>query len=80
MGRFDEAAEHFELAIAQNRKTGGEPWVARSQFDYGRMLAQRRDSADRGQIRELVSHAQETAQRLGMVRLNLQIAEFAKQF
>lgn len=76
---FDEAAEHFELAIAQNRKTGQAPWVARSQYDYARMLAGRRDRGRRGQIRELVTEARKTANRLGMVRLKLQIADLMKE-
>ena len=79
MGRFDEAAEHFELAIAQNRKTGAAPWVAHSQFDYAQMLARQRDPAHTGRIRELVAEAQQAANLLGMVRLKLQIADLIKE-
>ncbi len=79
MGRFEEAGEHFELAIAQNRKTGAAPWVAHSQFDYAKMLARRRDPTHKGRIRELVADAQQAAERLGMERLKLQIAEFVRQ-
>jgi len=79
MGRFDEAAEHFDLAIAQNRKTGAAPWAARSQYDYARMLARQRDSARAGRIRELVAEAQEGANLFGMVRLKLQIADLVKE-
>jgi DNA-binding winged helix-turn-helix (wHTH) protein/tetratricopeptide (TPR) repeat protein len=79
MGRFEDAGEHFELAIAQNRKTGAAPWVAHSQFDYAKMLARQRDPTHKGRIRELAADAQQTAQRLGMERLKLQIAEFVRQ-
>jgi len=79
MGRFEEAEEHFALAIDQNRKTGAAPWMARSQYDYARMLVQQRDPANADRIRELVADAQQVANRLGMVRLNLQIAELIKQ-
>ncbi len=79
MGRFEEAAEHFELAIIQNRKTGAAPWVARSQYDYAAMLAQKRDPMVKDQIHKLVTEAREAAQRLGMRRLSLQVAEFVKQ-
>jgi tetratricopeptide (TPR) repeat protein len=79
MGRFDEAREHFELAIEQNRKTGAAPWVAHSQYDYARMLVQQRDPANLDQIRELVADAQTIANQLGMVRLKLQIAELIKE-
>ena len=78
MGRFEEAAEHFELAISQNRKTGGAPWVARSQYDYARMLARQRNPKHKGRIRELVAEAQQAANMLGMVRLKLQIADLIK--
>ncbi len=79
MGRFGEAREHFELAITQNQKTGAAPWVARSQYDYAQMLARQRNPAHKGRIRELVGDALQTAQRLGMKRLKLQIAELTKQ-
>jgi len=79
MGRFEEAEEHFELAIDQNRKTGAAPWMARSQYDYACMLVQQRDPANADRIRELVAGAQQVAQRLGMIRLKLQIAELIKQ-
>lgn len=79
MGRFEEAGEHFELAITQNRKTGAAPWVARSQFDYAQMLARQRDPTHKDQIRDLVADAQQTAQGLGMVRLKLQIADLIKE-
>jgi tetratricopeptide (TPR) repeat protein len=79
MGCFEEAEEHFELAVAQNRKTGAVPWMARSQYDYARMLVQQRDPANADRIRELVADAQQVARQLGMVRLKLQVAELAKQ-
>jgi tetratricopeptide (TPR) repeat protein len=79
MGRFEEAEEHFELAVTQNRKTGAAPWVAHSQFDYAKMLARQRDSSHTGRIRELVADAQQAANTLGMVRLKLQIGEFIKE-
>jgi tetratricopeptide (TPR) repeat protein len=79
MGRFEEAEEHFELAISQNRKTGAAPWVARSQFDYAQMLARQRDPAVKDRIRELIADAQQAADRLGMVRLKLQVADLVKE-
>jgi tetratricopeptide (TPR) repeat protein len=79
MGRFEEAQEHFELAITQNRKTGAAPWVARSQYDYAVMLARQRDPAYKDLIRELVAEAQQAADLLGMVRLKLQVADLIKE-
>jgi hypothetical protein len=43
------------------------------------MLARRRDPTYKDQIRELIGDAQQTAQRLGMVRLKLQIADLVKE-
>jgi len=79
MGRFEEAEEHFELAITQNRKTGAAPWVARSQYDYAMMLTQQRDPTLTGRIRELVTEAQQAAKLLGMVRLKLQVEDLIKE-
>jgi len=79
MGRFEEAEEHFELAISQNRRTGAAPWVARSQYDFARMLARQRDPGNMDRIRRLIAESQSAAEALGMVRLKLQIAELAKE-
>jgi tetratricopeptide (TPR) repeat protein len=79
MERFDEAEEHFELAIVQNRKTGAAPWMAHSQFDYARMLARRRDPAHTGRIRKLVGEAQKTANLLRMARLKIHLADLIKE-
>jgi DNA-binding SARP family transcriptional activator len=37
--RPEEAAKHFEDAIATNERIGALPWLAQTQEDYGRMLA-----------------------------------------
>ncbi len=79
MGRFEEAEEHFELSISQNRRTGAVPWVAHSQYDYAQMLMLQRNPARLDQIRGLVAEAQRVASQLGMVRLKLQIAELIKE-
>ena len=80
MGRFEDAEEHFELAITQNQKTGATPWVAHSQFDFARMLSGQRNPARKERTRELVAEAQQTADLLGMARLKVQIADFLKDF
>ncbi len=80
MGRFEDAEEHFELAITQNQKTGATPWVAHSQFDFARMLSGQRNPARKERTRELVAEAQQTADLLGMARLKVQIADFVKDF
>jgi uncharacterized protein HemY len=38
LGRWDEAENQFELALAANDRMGFRPWLARTQHDYARML------------------------------------------
>ena len=45
--RWDEAAAHFEAALAMNARTGARPWLAQTQREYGRMLLARGASGDR---------------------------------
>src|SRR6185437_15248165 len=37
-GRPEEAARHYEDALAMNERIGALPWLARTRHDYGRML------------------------------------------
>ena len=37
-GRWDEAAAHFEDAMAMNERLGARPLLAHTQAHYGRML------------------------------------------
>ena len=63
LGRQDDAARHFEEAIAANEKIGAAPWAARAQHEYaGLLLAQDRDR-DR-----LAVHVEVPAQRRAGVR------------
>ena len=69
IGRLDEAAEHFEAAIAANRKIGAVTWVAHTEFEYGALLLQRAREGDRPRALELLRLAGRTAQALEIVRL-----------
>jgi DNA-binding SARP family transcriptional activator/tetratricopeptide (TPR) repeat protein len=44
--RWDEAAEHFEQALAMNERMGFRPWLARTQEDSARMLRLRNEAGD----------------------------------
>jgi tetratricopeptide (TPR) repeat protein len=79
MGRFEEAEEHFELAISQNAKAGAIPWIARSQHDYARMLLRKRDARENRRARELAETAQRVARRLPMERLILETTDLIRQ-
>jgi tetratricopeptide (TPR) repeat protein len=41
--RWDEAADHFDTALAMNERMGYRPWLARTQDDYARLLRLRAD-------------------------------------
>ena len=64
--RWDEAAAHFEDAIAMNARIGARPLLAHTQHDYARMLLQRGQPGDRERARELVAEAIATYRELGM--------------
>src|SRR5262249_13236129 len=66
LGRFDDAARHFEDAIAFDRKTGARPWLARAQYEYAAMLEARGRPEDAGRLHRLVSEALRAFDELGM--------------
>lgn len=56
-GRLDQAASHFEDALAMNQRTGARPWTARTQHDYARLLLTRNKAEDGHRARELLDRA-----------------------
>src|SRR5262249_55475636 len=46
LGRYDEAAHHFEAAIATNRAQHAVPWTARAQLGYADVLLRRGQRGD----------------------------------
>lgn len=69
MSDWQTAERHFEDALAMNERMGGRPWLAHTQYEYGRMLLARGDSQDRDRAQTLLSAALETATDLGMASL-----------
>jgi tetratricopeptide (TPR) repeat protein len=67
--RWNEAEEHFEAALAWNRKIRAAPWLVRTQLYYAEMLLARHGAGDREKAVALLSQALETAQKLGMAAL-----------
>jgi len=70
MSRFEEAQSHAEAALEFNSKTGALPWVARTQYEYARMLLKWGRQDDRERACKLLAAAHETAERLGMKRVS----------
>ncbi|MGH7821919.1 MAG: hypothetical protein ACREQ9_19325, partial [Candidatus Binatia bacterium] len=79
LSRFDEAAGHFEKALAMNTKMGARAWVAQTQYDYGAMLVARDAPGDGERARALLKDALATARALGMKRLVARIHSVAPE-
>ena len=65
LGRREAAAEHFERALALNRRMGADTWLAHTAYDYGRLLGPK--GAD------LLAQASALARRIGLVALQARI-------
>jgi tetratricopeptide (TPR) repeat protein len=63
MGQPEDAAEHFEQALAANARLQAPLWLAHTQFEYGQALG----PGARG--RRLIDEAAEMAARLGLTAL-----------
>ena len=70
LGRHDDAARHFEAAIAACQRMGAWPWVAHSQYAYAAMLAARGGTEDRPRAIELAASARDAANQIGMTALS----------
>jgi tetratricopeptide (TPR) repeat protein len=66
MSRPDDAARHFEDALALNETMGARPWLAHTQHDYARLLLERDGPGDRERAQELLGAALATYRGLGM--------------
>jgi tetratricopeptide (TPR) repeat protein len=66
LGRFEDAAGHFEEALRMNRRMGARRWLAHTQEDYARLLLRRNEHGDRERAEELLSRAKATYHELGM--------------
>ena len=66
MSRWDDAAQHFEDALAMNARMGARPWLAHTQEDYARMLLDHDAAGDREKAQLLLSEALAMYEELGM--------------
>jgi tetratricopeptide (TPR) repeat protein len=73
LGCWDEAAQHFEDALAMNARMQARPWLAHTQYQYATMLLAREQSGDREKAVELLKAALLTARELGMHTLEEQL-------
>ncbi len=73
LGRWDEAAQHFEDALAMNTRMEAWPWLAHTQYQYATMLLSRDQPGDGEKARALLQAALATARELGMRALEERI-------
>ena len=73
MERWEEAAQHFEDAMAMNTYMGARPWLAHTQHEYAKMLLARNQPGDREEARSLLNVALSTARELGMRALEARL-------
>jgi DNA-binding SARP family transcriptional activator len=66
LGRFADAASHYDEALRMNTSMGARPWVAHTEHDYARMLAARGEPGDRERALELARAALERYRSLEM--------------
>jgi len=48
-----DAVRHFETALAVGTRMRARPWLARTQYEYARLLLARAESGDRDRARAL---------------------------
>jgi hypothetical protein len=73
--RWGEADDHFDAAIRVHDRLGATPFLARTQYEYARMLIRRGQAGDRSRARELLDRAAASAGVMGMVELGERIEE-----
>ena len=71
--RWDDAAHHFEDALAMNARMDARPWLAHTQQQYAIMLLARRQSGDRDKAAALLEAALGTTRELEMRALEERI-------
>jgi DNA-binding CsgD family transcriptional regulator len=70
-GDWDRAEGHFAGAMTLNRQMGASTWLARTAYEYGRMLLARGGAAEHAAA--LLEQADELAERIGMTALRRRI-------
>jgi class 3 adenylate cyclase len=64
--KWEDAARHFEDALAEHTDWGARAWLAHTQYEYAEMLLARDESGDRAKALDLLGQALDLAQELGL--------------
>lgn len=74
LARPSDAARHFADALEHNKRMGTRPWLARTRYEFGSMLIEGDDPADRQRGAALLREALSTCDELGMSALREKVA------
>lgn len=74
MRHWGRAIEHFETALAMNRRIGARPWAVLTLRDYARALLERDAPGDRRKAGLLLVESQSEAAALGMSMIENEIS------
>ncbi|MFZ0088742.1 MAG: AAA family ATPase [Solirubrobacteraceae bacterium] len=66
LGDHDRAVDHYEVALAVNRRMGADTWLAHTLYAYGRSLRMRGRAGDGARASELLSESAALADRIGL--------------
>jgi hypothetical protein len=66
MGRWPQAARHFQDALEMNERMGARPWLAHTQRDCARLLLARDAPGDGARAEQHLSQARATHEELGI--------------
>src|SRR5262249_55622802 len=67
--QWHRAAGHFDAAIVMSERQQSIPWLAHTQYEYAVMLMRRKQPGDRERASALLDCARQTAEALGMAKL-----------
>lgn len=76
--RWEDAERHFEAALEMNRRIGARPWIAHTQADYARMLAERGLPGDVERALALARGALDGYRALGMEAVAAEAGRLAR--
>jgi tetratricopeptide (TPR) repeat protein len=79
LGRWDDAAHHFEAALAMNARMGARPYIALTSYDYARLMPVDADEAARARAIALAGDALRLAREIGMRRLERDAGELLER-
>jgi class 3 adenylate cyclase len=79
LGHFDDAEQHFLLALPTLHRIGASGWAARTNIEWARMLVRRSQGGDPDQARRLAAEALTSARQLGLTNVERHAVEVLHQ-